>query len=68
MMRWRIDRNADGVPCRMWWMGDVVCPTCNDKPYYVTITGARKPQFRPCPTCSNPREYAGIAPKPLEVL
>lgn len=72
MMRWRIERDASGMPCRMRWIGNWVCPWCNDRLHiYLYIPGARRLQQRPCPACTknlNPIRWPGwMSPKPLEV-
>lgn len=68
MMRWRIERDASGLPVRAI-ISSTVCPTCNDKPYFRHVMGARRPQPWPCPTCSNSTgPHEGVSPSSLRVL
>jgi hypothetical protein len=57
----------------MHWLGDKVCPWCNDRgDIFLAIPGARRLQSRPCPACAkylNPVRWPDwISPRPLTVL
>lgn len=72
MMRWAIERGPDGMPRRLHWLGDKVCPWCRDLgDILLFIPGARRLQRRPCPACTknlSPVRWPGwISPRPISV-